>query len=598
MNFAPIPEEIRARLAAALEQMGDAPADASILVERPKNAEHGHYASNIALVEAKRLRKSPREIAAALAERLQAGGGMRVEVAAPGFLNFTVEPARYQECLAQILANTVGFLRAGPPGTAGGRRKRVLVEFVSANPTGPLNVVNARAAAVGDSLARALDAAGFEVAREFYVNDHGNQADLLGESVRQFLLAQEAGRERPDELPPEGYGGEYVGEIAREARERVRAFTQADAAGADDDLLREMRAHGPGLWGRAERAAAARGAPLRLSSRGLAFLLREFALDRNLATQTEDLGEFGVVYDRWFRESELHTQRAPAAALETLRAAGHIYENEGATWFRSTTFGDDQDRVLIKKDGQPTYFLADIAYHDDKRRRGYDAAIDLLGPDHHGHIARLTGATQALGAPPGWLDILIVQQVNLIRHGEVVKMSKRRGEFVTLRDLVGEIGVDVARWFFLMRRCESHLDFDLDLAKEASDENPVYYVQYAHARIAGLFAHAREAGFAPPDSYTADDLAPLVEREAVELQRVLQEARAAIYFAALQREPHRLTTYLTELATAFHGFYHHHQIVVADDARTTIARLALCRGTQLVTREILALLGISAPERM
>ena len=367
MIFAPIPEEIRARVAAALEQMGNAPGDAAILVERPKNAEHGHYASNIALVEAKRLRKNPREIAAALAERLQAGGGLRVEVAAPGFLNFTVEPARYQACLVEILADAAGFLRADPPGAASGRRTRALVEFVSANPTGPLNVVNARAAAVGDSLARALDAAGFDTAREFYVNDHGNQADLLGESVRLFLLAQEAGRERPDELPAEGYGGEYVGEIARAVGGRVRAFTKDDEEGRDDAFLRALRADGPGLFERAERAAAERGAPLLLSSRGLAFLLREFALDRMLAAQTEDLREFGVVYDRWFRESELHARGAPAAALETLRAAGHIYEHEGATWFRSTTFGDDQDRVLIKKDGQPTYFLADIAYHDDKR---------------------------------------------------------------------------------------------------------------------------------------------------------------------------------------------------------------------------------------
>jgi len=599
MLFAPIPEAIRSSLERALREMPDPPESGAVLVERPKNPDHGHYASNIALLEAKRLRKNPREIAAALVERLASSGGVRAEVAPPGFLNFTVAPESYHAILAEIVADAGAFLRAGGPGRTEGRAARVLVEFVSANPTGPLNVVSARAAAVGDTLARSLDAAGFEVAREFYVNDHGNQADLLGESVRLFLLAQEAGEERPAELPPEGYAGDYVGEIAREARPRVRAFTRDDAAGGDDSLLRTLRAEGPGLFERAERLAAGRAAPLALSPRGLAYLLREFALERMLATQEADLRAFGVVYDRWFRESELHARDATGAALDRLRAGGHVYERDGAVWFGSTAFGDDQDRVLIKSDGAPTYFLADIAYHDDKRTRGYDFAIDLLGPDHHGHVPRLTGATRALGARPDWLDVLIVQQVNLLREGEVVKMSKRRGEFVTLRDLMSDIGVDVARWFFLMRRSESHLDFDLDLAKKESDENPVYYVQYAHARIHGLFARAREEGAAIPEGKPAAALlAPLVEPEAVEVMRVLQESRAAAFGAALEREPHRLTSYLTELATAFHVFYHHHQIVVPGDAATTAARLALCRGTENVIREMLALLGIRAPERM
>ncbi|MFN0150950.1 MAG: arginine--tRNA ligase [bacterium] len=599
MLFAPIPEAIRASLARALREMDESTDPDAILVERPKNPEHGHYASNIALLEAKRLRKNPREIANALAERLASSRGVRADVAPPGFLNFTIAPEQYHAALAEIVADARAFLRAGGPGRADGRASRVLLEFVSANPTGPLNVVSARAAAVGDTIGRVLEAAGFDVAREFYVNDHGNQADLLGESVRLFLVAQEAGQDRPDALPAEGYAGEYVGQIAREARPRIRAFTRDDEAGADDALLRTMRGDGPGLFERAERLAAERAAPLALSARGFAYLLREFALDRMLATQEADLRAFGVIYDRWFRESELHAREATHGALDRLRAAGHVFERDGATWFRSTTFGDDQDRVLIKSDGAPTYFLADIAYHDDKRTRGYDFAIDLLGPDHHGHIPRLTGATRALGAGEHWLDVLIVQQVNLLRAGEVVKMSKRRGEFVTLHDLMSDIGIDVARWFFLMRRCESHLDFDLDLAKKESDENPVYYVQYAHARIHGLFARAREAGFELPDAPpTAALLAPLIEPEAIEVMRVLQESRAAVYGAALGREPHRLTSYLTELATAFHVFYHHHQIVVPGDAATTTARLALCRGTQRVIREVLALLGISAPERM
>jgi arginyl-tRNA synthetase len=598
--LAPAPEAIRGLLENALREI-QMPVDAeAIVVERPKNPAHGHYASNVALVEAKRSGRSPREIADRVADRIARTGAARVDVAGPGFLNFTLPADTYHRLLARILADPAAFLRSHAPGRdAAGRARRVLVEFVSANPTGPLNVVSARAAAVGDTLARALEASGFEVAREFYVNDHGNQADLLGASVAAFLDARSAGLERPESLPEEGYGGAYVGDLAAEVAPRLPAVAREDRAGPDDGEIDALHAEGSGLFERAERRAAERGAPFRVSRRALGLLLREFALERILAGQREDLAAFGVRFDRWFRESDLHRAGAPRDTLDALRARGHVYEADGAIWFRTTALGDDQDRVLAKTGGVPTYFLADIAYHNDKFARGYDTAIDLWGPDHHGHVPRMRWATEALGAPAGWLEILIVQQVNLMRDGEVVKMSKRRGEFVTLSDLVAEVGADVSRWFFLMRRCESHLDFDLDLARKQSDENPVFYVQYAHARIAGLFAHARETGASGP-SADADPalLAPLVEPEAIELMRVLQEAPAAVCAAALEREPHRLTVYLTEVATAFHGFYHRHQIVVPGDARTTGARLALCRATQAVIREALGLLGVSAPERM
>jgi arginyl-tRNA synthetase len=597
--LAPAPETVRRLLESALRELALPAGEGEIIVERTKNPAHGHYASNVALLVAKRGAANPREIASRLAERIARAGDVRVEVAGPGFLNFTLPAESYHRLFARLLADPARFVRSESPGRdAAGRASRVLVEFVSANPTGPLNVVSARAAAVGDTLARTLEASGFEVSREFYVNDHGNQADLLGKSVAAFLAARAQGLERPASLPEEGYGGAYVGELASEAAPRLAALAREDEAGADDAEIDALYARGGGVFERAEARARERGAPLSLSRRALDLLLREFALERILDGQRADLGEFGVRFDVWFRESELHRKGAPHATLERLRERGHVAERDGATWFRTTAFGDDQDRVLEKTGGAPTYFLADIAYHDDKLARGFDAAIDLWGPDHHGHIPRMRWATEALGAPPGWLEVLIVQQVNLLREGAVVKMSKRRGEFVTLRDLIDEVGVDVARWFFLMRRCESHLDFDLDLARRQSDENPVYYVQYAHARIAGLFLHARTVGSAEGAAHDPSALAPLVEPEAVELMRVLLEAPAVVCAAALQREPHRLTVYLTEVATAFHAFYHRHQIVVPGDAATTTARLALCRGTQAVIREGLGLLGVSAPERM
>ncbi len=599
MLLAPVPEATRDLLAAALASLGHSIDRAAIVVERPKNPAHGHYASNVALAEGKRAGKNPRAIAEALAARIAETSGARVDVAGPGFLNFTFSPETYQRLLAEILADPRAFVRAEPVGRdASGRARRVLVEFVSANPTGPLNVVSARAAAVGDTLARLLEACGFAVEREFYVNDHGNQADLFAESVR---LGLDADAWPPADLPEGGYGGAYVRELAAAARLEFanREHLDDSGGGADDEALDSLHAGGGSLVPKMIALRRERGRPLDLSRRGLGLLLREFAIERILERQRADLEGFGVRFDRWFRESELHRRGAPGATLDALRAHGHVYEAEGAAWFRSTSFGDDQDRVVTKKGGVPTYFLADIAYHRDKWERGFETAIDLWGPDHHGHVPRMTWAIEALGAPAGWLEILIVQQVNLIRDGHVVKMSKRKGEFITLADLLEEIPVDVARWFFLMRRSGSHLDFDLALAVNESDENPVYYVQYAHARIGGLFLHARESGVATPEGRaTADALAPLVEPEAVELMRVLQEARATVAQAALAREPHRITAYLTEIATAFHSFYHHHQVVVSDDARATSARLALCRGTQAVLREGLALLGISAPDRM
>jgi arginyl-tRNA synthetase len=427
----------------------------------------------------------------------------------------------------------------------------VLVEYVSANPTGPLNIVNARAAAIGATLVRLLEATGHRADGEFYVNDSGNQVELLGESLAA-RFSERAGLPRP--MPEEGYQGAYLHELAAEL---------------DDAYARAALSRPDGAtW------------------------FRDQALERMLAWQQRDLRDYGAEFKTWFRESRLHPDQV-AATLNDLRAHGAVYDRDGAVWLASTRHGDSEDRVVIKSDGRPTYLLPDIAYHRDKRARGYRHAINLWGPDHHGYIARLGAALQLLGIEPDFLEVLIVQQVNLLAGGQPVKMSKRAGEFITLRELMDEVGADSAKFFFLLRSTSAHLDFDLDLAKRQNDENPAYYVQYAHARIASVLRYAVERGLAAEPGSRVRYPAPEERR----LLRTLAAFPEIVRGAAMAREPHRLPVYLMETAAEFHRFYHACR-VVTDDADQSRARLLLSEATRRVIRNGLALMGVTAPDRM
>jgi arginyl-tRNA synthetase len=540
-------------LAEALRANGwSPPGDGERLpLEAPRDPAHGDLASNVAMGLAKRLGRPPREVAERILASLRAAPDLLAgaEIAGPGFLNFRLAPAALQGVLRRVLERGDAYGES-----AGGGGLRVQVEFVSANPTGPMNVVSARAAAVGSALVRLLRATGHDAASEFFVNDAGSQVDKLGLS---FQARYREAQGLPAAMPEDGYLGAYVAELAAE-------FPAAEAAAATAD------------------PSAAR--------------FREWALERMVRWQREDLEHYGIRFDHWFREADLHRQGKVAEALADLAAAGHVYDRDGARWFRSTAFGDDEDRVLVRASGEPTYFLADIAYHRDKHARGFAQVIDLWGPDHHSHVARMQGAMRALGLPEGFLEVQIVQQVRLLSGGQPVKMSKRAGEFITLRELVDEVGADVAKYFFLMRSTSAHLDFDLDLAKAQSDENPAYYVQYAHARIASLVRYAGEHGIAAPADPAAA-IARLTAPEELALLKELLLFPELVRGAARAREPHRLPTYLARLAETFHRFYHVHRVVTAD-RELSQARLLLCLGVRQVVRNGLGLLGVAAPERM
>ncbi|MGI6148296.1 MAG: arginine--tRNA ligase [Firmicutes bacterium] len=522
------------------------------VLETPKDPNHGDFASNVALVSAKAARKSPLEVASILVKYIPVGGFItKVEVAGPGFINFFLS----QEWLGDIL-RAVELQGENYGASNYGQGERVLLEFVSANPVGPLNVVNARAAAVGDTLARLLRACGYGVGTEFYVNDAGNQADVFARS----LIARCRQLIDPDyPFPEEGYPGDYV-----------------------IDLAKRLLVEKPEVLELPEEEQ-------------LAFCKR-WGTDQMVAGQAADLRGYGVEFDLWFRERDLHAQGRLEELIEFFRDKGHLYEEDGALWFRSTTFGDDKDRVLIKSDGAYTYVTADIAYHHDKLKRGYTKLIDILGPDHHGYIGRMKAAVQALGYGEDTLEVLILQYVALLRDGKPVKMSKRAGEFVTMRELVDEVGRDAARFFFLMRSLESHLDFDLDLAVEQSSENPVFYVQYAHARICSILRQAEEAGIGVPTTAEVD-LSLLTEEAEINLIKKMGELPEEILLAATLREPHRIARYALDLAGIFHSFYTHCH-VLGEEAPLRDARLVLVKCVQTVLRRSLELLGISAPEQM
>ena len=540
-------EELRTLLRNALAGLGAEAADEAADFAVPPDPKHGDLTTNAALALAKELGADPRTLARDVAEELRkAPAAAAVEVAGPGFVNVRLADAVIFDSLRDALARGDDYGRGDE-----GRGARVQVEFVSANPTGPLNAVNARAAAYGDALARLLEFTGYAVEREFYVCNVGTQIDLLGQSVRA-RLAELRGEEA--EIPEGGYRGEYVVDLARRLQEE-RGISAGDDAG---------------------KIAAA-------------------AADEIVAEQKADLADFGVNFDVWFCEDSLYPGDVDAAR-RLLKERGAVYEKDGALWLKTTAAGDDEDRVIVRADGRPTYFMADIAYHLNKHERGFATAIDVLGPDHHGHVKKLHAMAELLGIPAGWLEVIISQQVNLLEGGEKVKMSKRAGNLVTMREVLDNIGVNAARFFFLMRTATSHLDFDLDLARTQSPENPVYYAQYCHARVESIKREAgAEAAQAPPEEA---DLTALDQAEERLLARTIWEFPKVVAAAAARREPHRLTAYATALASLFHNYYHHHRILQAPSEAAVRARLVLTRAVGRTMKNALRLLGVSAPSQM
>ncbi|NMB19288.1 MAG: arginine--tRNA ligase [Firmicutes bacterium] len=550
-------EQLRSAIQAAIEaaQAGGELELASVPeigLEVPRDTDHGDFASNIALVTAKLARKAPREVAQIIVSHLPAGSFIRdVEVAGPGFINFFLSDDWLFETIRAIekQGQTYGD-------STHGAGEKILLEFVSANPVGPMNVVNARAAAVGDTLARLFRAAGYTVGTEFYVNDAGNQADVFARSL-EARYQQLRNPEYP--FPEDGYPASYVTDLA-------------EVLDREHPHLGEMS----------------------LEER-LAFCKR-WGTDQMVEAQKADLKRYGVEFDLWFRERDLHSAGALKEAISFLENRGLLFEAEDALWFRSTDFGDDKDRVIVKSDGSYTYVTADIAYHHDKLKRGFTRLIDIWGPDHHGYIGRMKAAIQALGYSEDTLEVLILQYVALLRNGEQVKMSKRAGEFITMEDLVDEVGKDAARFFFLNRSPESHLDFDLDLAVEQSNENPVFYVQYAHARICSILRQGREMGVDLPKSDQVD-LSLLAHEAEHALIKQLAALPEELLTAALERAPQRITPYALDLASLFHSFYTHcHILGEAEPVRD--ARLVLVTQVRSVLQKVLGILGVDAPEQM
>ncbi len=550
-----IEEEIKKLVEEAVEE-GFLPAELKLRfqVEPPKVPEHGDYATNVALSLAGQAKKKPREVAEWFAKRLAERKDLfaKVEVAGPGFLNFFIAPGYWQRVPLEVEKQGEDFGRVNL-----GAGQKVQVEFVSANPTGPLHIGHGRGAAVGDTLARILSFAGFQVEKEYYINDVGRQMKILGRSV--WLRARELTGEKI-EFPEDHYRGDYIRDIAR-----------------------ELLAKEPDFLSLPEEEAVERA--------------KDFALEVILAGIKKDLEDFGVVFDSWFSEKTLYQTGEVEKALSLLREKGLLYEKDGAVWFRSSDFGDEKDRVVIRATGEPTYFASDIAYHHHKfLTRGYDLVVDIWGADHHGYIPRLKAAVSALGIAPERLQVILIQMVNLLEGGKLKSMSTRAGEFVTLRELIDEVGKDATRFIFLTRRADSPLDFDVELAKKQSRENPVYYVQYAHARLASLFRKAEEAGLDLPRA-TEVELSRLDQPEDFALLKLLDYFPAVVEAAAEKLEPHLLTFYLLDLATALHDYYTKHRFLSEDEALTR-ARLVLARSVKQVLARGLDLLGVSAPERM
>jgi arginyl-tRNA synthetase len=553
--------------------------DTAVLLERPKQADHGDLACNVAMQLAKKLKTNPRQLAERLVVALRSQPGFgdgyieAIEIAGAGFINLRLSAKTKQQIVSRVLEEGAAFGHGPSTG------RRVQVEFVSANPTGPLHVGHGRGAAYGASLASLLAFAGDEVEREFYINDAGRQMDILAVSV--WLRYLESLGESVS-FPEDGYRAGYVRAIAdamvgvhgsrfkRAGTELAESATHDDADAALDALI--------------ARAKSLLGADWRE--------LHRFALEQMLADQKEDLAEFGVGYDRWFSEQSLFDGGDIERAVGTLGERGHLYEKDGALWFRSTSFGDEKDRVVRRENGQFTYFASDVAYHLNKYERGFDRLINVWGADHHGYIPRVKGALTALGLDADRLTVALVQFAVLYRQGEKVAMGKRSGDFVTLRDLRNEVGNDAARFFYVLRKSDQHLDFDLDLAKSQSNDNPVYYVQYAHARVCSVFGQ-QGADF----SGSAENIELLVNPRELALMQRLGEFPEVAQAAARDLAPHSVAFYLRDLAADFHSYYNAERILV-EDASLAKARLALCAATRQVLASGLALLGVTALERM
>ncbi|MCM3726738.1 arginine--tRNA ligase [Neobacillus cucumis] len=544
-------EEIKAAVLkaglASEEQIPD------VILEIPKEKAHGDYSTNMAMQLARVAKKAPRMIAEALVDNFDRTKASieKIELAGPGFINFYMNNAYLTDLIPTVLQAGDNYGE-----TTTGKGQKVQVEFVSANPTGDLHLGHARGAAVGDSLSNILAKAGYDVSREYYINDAGNQINNLAISVEARYF-QALGLEK--DMPEDGYHGADIIGIGKTLAEE---FGDKYVNVPDEERFE---------------------------------FFRDYGLKYEMGKLQKDLEDFRVSFDVWYSETSLYKNGKIDKALEALRESGYIYEQDGATWLRSTDFGDDKDRVLIKQDGSYTYLTPDIAYHKDKLERGFEKLINIWGADHHGYIPRMKAAIQALGYDSEALEVEIIQLVHLYKNGEKMKMSKRTGKAVTMRDLVDEVGLDATRYFFAMRSSDTHMDFDLDLAVSESNENPVYYAQYAHARISSILRTGLEQGISVDEDA---DFSLIGSEKEVDLLKKIGEFPAAVGEAALKRVPHRITNYILELASAFHSFYNADKVLDSENPARTKARLALVKSVQITLKNALALIGVSAPEKM
>ncbi|MCM3618027.1 arginine--tRNA ligase [Sutcliffiella horikoshii] len=544
-------EEIKASvLKAGLATEDQIPA---VVLETPKDKANGDYSTNMAMQLARVAKKAPRMIAEEIVKNFDQSKASieKIDIAGPGFINFYMDNAYLTDLIPTILKEGSNYGSSNV-----GKGEKINVEFVSANPTGDLHLGHARGAAVGDSLCNVLDKAGYEVTREYYINDAGNQINNLALSVEARYF-QALGQEM--EMPEDGYHGKDIIGIG-----------QAIADEFGDRFVNE-------------------------SEEDRRSFFREYGLKYEMKKLQQDLEEFRVRFDVWYSETSLYNNGKIDEALSTLREQGHIYEEEGATWFRSTEFGDDKNRVLIKNDGSYTYLTPDIAYHQDKLKRGHDKLINIWGADHHGYIPRMKAAIEALGYGKDALEVEIIQLVHLFQNGEKMKMSKRTGKAVTMRDLMEEVGLDAVRYFFAMRSGDTHLDFDMDLAVSQSNENPVFYAQYAHARICSMLRQGEEQGISLDGDFALEHISS--EKE-IDLLKKLGEYPLAVAEAAEKRIPHRITNYTFELASALHSFYNAEKVLDADNQEKSKARLGLMKAVQTTLEDALKLIGVSAPEKM
>lgn len=545
-------QAIKSAIGKAIRKADLTAEEVEVKLEAPKDKANGDYATNVAMQLTRLAKKPPRAIADAILENLDkdAANIEKIEVAGPGFINMTVRKDYLLDAVKTVLEQKDDYGR-----TDSGAGERIQVEFVSANPTGDLHLGHARGASIGDSLSNVLDLAGYNVSREYYINDAGNQINNLARSLEARYF-QALGRHV--DMPEDGYHGQDIKDIAKKlAEDEGDKYVHLSA----EERFEELRRYG---------------------------------LKVELAKLQKDLADFRVEFDVWFSESSLYKNGKIEKALDKLRANGYVYEEDGATWLRSSEFGDDKDRVLIKNDGSYTYLLPDIAYHEDKIQRGFDKLINIWGADHHGYIPRMKAAIEALGYDRETLEVIVSQMVQLYKDGEKMKMSKRTGKAVTMRELVEEVGLDAVRYFFAMRSGDSHMDFDLDLAVSQSNENPVYYAQYAHARICSILRQAEEQGY----SASTEQLSLLTAEKEIDVLKKIGDFPLAIAEAAKHRAPHRVTTYIQELASAFHSFYNAHKVLDTENPEMTGARLALITAVKTTLANALRTVGVAAPEKM